>query len=159
MQTLIMCLMELQEEHQLNCPLRGDGVAGEWSTPVVLPSSCPTKLLRHHDAALSSALLFCSFSGSDGGLLCTKTFTFSRRMDINYTASGGQLVISSRSVKCQRKRHHPSVNSTLPSEPALMEQWTICCQPYRQHRGPPAREHGETPIEQQIFEENVSQKG
>lgn len=102
MQTSVTGLMELQEDHQLNCPLRGCGVLGGQNTPVVFPSWCPTKLLQLHNAALNSALLS-SFSGIVGGLLCTKIFRFFRRMDINYTASGGQLVVSCRSVKSKEE--------------------------------------------------------
>lgn len=94
MQTSVTCLMELQEDHQLNCPLIGCGVPGGQNTPVVFPSWCPTKMLQFHNAALSSALLSCSFSGIVGGLLCIKIFRFFRRVDINYTASGVQLVVS-----------------------------------------------------------------
>lgn len=92
MQTSVTCLLELQEDHQPNCPPRGC-VAGEQNSPVVFPSWCPTKLLQPHRASLSSALLFCSFSGSAGCLLCTKSFMFFRKMNINYTASGGQLQV------------------------------------------------------------------
>lgn len=127
-------------------------MVGEQNTPAVFPSWCPTKLLQHHGAALSSALLLCSSSGAAGGLFCTKIFTIFRRMDMNHTASGGQLVVSCRSVN-QRKGHHPSASSTFPSEAALMEQCTVCCQLHRQHRWCPPWECGETPSEQPIFGE------
>lgn len=110
--------MELQEDHQLNCPLRGCAVLGEQNTLVVFPSWCPTKPLQLHNAALSSALLLCSFSGTVEGLLCTKISPFSEE----WISTTQQVEASWWSgLGSQRKRHHPLVNSTFPSEPALMD--------------------------------------
>lgn len=120
MQTSVTRLMELQEDHQLNCPLRGRGVAGEWNTPVVLPPSCCNTTeqprAQHCCSAAPQVLM--------GALLWTKIFT-TRIFQKNGSQLHGEwraAVASCRSVKCQKKRHHPSVSSTFPSEPALMEQ-------------------------------------
>lgn len=116
MQTSVTRLMELQQHHHPNCPLRGS-VAGEQNTPVVFPSWCPTKLLQPHSAALSSAWLFCTFSASAGGLLCTKSFMFFRKMNINYTASGGQLQV------CEVKGRD-IIHQSIPHSPQSQHWWS-----------------------------------
>lgn len=95
------------EDHQLNCPLRGCG----WRTE---HSSCLPRLVSHQAAAaprcsseLSIAVLqflryCCGFA-----LHQNLFFTTFRRMDTNYTAGGGQLGVSCRSVKSKEEASIP----------------------------------------------------
>lgn len=93
----------------------------------VPPSCCnPTEHLwaQHCCSAVSQVLL--------GVCSAPKASCFSEK----WISTIQRVEASCRSVKS--KEETSSISQFSPSEPALMEQWTVCCQLYRQHsRSPP----------------------